>query len=83
MKNSSYKIQMLDNKYNNMMNLSKNDIQDEYIIELENQIKYRDELISENKIDLSLNPNIKTLELLPGWTCTCSWRRWACRRTCW
>ena len=64
MKNSSYKIQMLDNKYNNMMNLSKNDIQDEYIIELENQIKYRDELISENEIDLSLNPNIKTLELL-------------------
>ena len=64
MKNSSYKIQMLDNKYNNLMNLSKNDIQDEYIIELENQIKYRDEILSENEIDLSLNPNIKTLETL-------------------
>ena len=64
MKNSSYKIQMLDNKYNNLMNLSKNDIQDEYILELENQIKYRDELLSENEIDLSLNPNIKTLEAL-------------------
>ena len=64
MKNSSYKIQMLDNKYNNMMNLSKNDIQDEYIIELENQIKYRDEIISQNELDISANPNIKTLELL-------------------
>jgi hypothetical protein len=64
MKNSSYKIQMLDNKYNNLMNLSKNDIQDEYILELENQIKYRDEILSENEIDLSLNPNIKTLETL-------------------
>ena len=64
MKNSSYKIQMLDNKYNNLMNLSKNDIQDEYIIELENQIKYRDEILKENEIDLSLNPNIKTLETL-------------------
>ena len=64
MKNSSYKIQMLDNKYNNMMILSKNDVQDEYIIELENQIKYRDDLIAENEIDINLNPNIKTLELL-------------------
>ena len=64
MKNSSYKIQMLDNKYNNMMNLSKNDIQDEYIIELENQIKYRDEIILENQIDINSNPNIKSLEIL-------------------
>ena len=64
MKNSSYKIQMLDNKYNNLINLSKNDIQDEYIIELENQIKYRDEIINQNEIDININPNIKTLELL-------------------
>ena len=64
MKNSSYKIQMLDNKYTNLINLSKNDIQDEYIIELENQIKYRDELLLENEINLNSNPNIKTLELL-------------------
>ena len=64
MKTSSYKIQMLDNKYNNMINLSKNDIQDEYIIELENQIKYRDELLAENGIELNYNPSIKTLENL-------------------
>ena len=64
MKTSSYKIQMLDNKYNNLINLSKNDIQDEYIIELENQIKYRDELLAENGIELNYNPNIKTLENL-------------------
>ena len=64
MKNSSYKIQMLDNKYNNMMNLSKSDILDEYILELENQIKYRDEIILENQIDITSNPNIKTLEIL-------------------
>ena len=55
---------MLDNKYNNLINLSKNDIQDEYIIELENQIKYRDELLAENGIELNYNPNIKTLENL-------------------
>ena len=64
MKTSSYKIQMLDNKYNNLINLSKNDIQDEYIIELENQIKYRDELLAENGIELNYNPNIKSLENL-------------------
>ena len=64
MKNSSYKIQMLDNKYNNLLNLSKNDIQDEYIIELENQIQYRDEIIAENGYDINTNPNIKSLELL-------------------
>jgi hypothetical protein len=64
MKNSGYKIQILDNKYNNLMNLSKNDIKDEYIIELENQIQFRDEIISENQIDISDNSNIKSLEKL-------------------
>jgi hypothetical protein len=46
------------------MNLSKSDILDEYILELENQIKYRDEIILENQIDITSNPNIKTLEIL-------------------
>ena len=65
MKNSSYKIQMLDNKYNNMINSSRNDIKDDYILELENQIKYRDEIISQNQIDItSSNNNIKSLEKL-------------------
>ena len=64
MKNYGYKIQMLDNKYNNMINNSKNDIKDDYILELENQIKYRDKVISENQIDISDNNNIKSLENL-------------------
>ena len=64
MKNSSYKIQILDNKYNNMINSSRNDINSDYIKELENQIIYRDQIISENKIDISENNNIKTLENL-------------------
>ena len=62
MKNSSYRIQMLDNKYNNMLNSSDTDIKNEYILELENQIQLRDELLKENKIQLT--HNIKTLETL-------------------
>ena len=53
---------MLDNKYNNMLNSSDTDIKNEYILELENQIKLRDELLKENKIQLTYN--IKTLETL-------------------
>ena len=64
MKNSGYKIQILDNKYNNMINLSQNDIKEEYINELENQIKFRDQVIFDNNININLNQNIKTLELL-------------------
>ena len=64
MKNSSYRIQILDNKYNNMQNLSDNDSKNEYILELENQIHFRDELIKENNININLNHNIKTLEAL-------------------
>ena len=64
MKNSSYKIQMLDNKYNNMLNLSQINMKDNYIAELENQIKYRDEIISQNQIDISNNYNIKNLAKL-------------------
>ena len=64
MKNSSYRIQILDNKYNNMLNLSDNDLKNEYILELENQIKFRDEFIKENNLNMQLNPNIKALENL-------------------
>ena len=39
MKNASYKIQILDNKNNNIINLTDNDLKKEYIIEIENQIK--------------------------------------------
>ena len=62
MKNSSYRIQILDNKYNNMLNSNDTDLKNEYILELESQIQLRDELIKENKI--LLNHNIKTLEAL-------------------
>ena len=64
MKNSSYKIQILDNKYNNILSTSRNEIRNNYIKELENQIKYRDEIISENQIDISENKSIKNLENL-------------------
>ena len=62
MKNSSYRIQILDNKYNNMLNISNDDMKNDYIIELENQIKLRDELIMENNIQTK--NNFKTLETL-------------------
>ena len=63
MKNSSYKIQMLDNKYYNMLNTSNNNIKDDYITELENQIRYRDDIIAESQIEITDN-NIKNLETL-------------------
>ena len=63
MKNSSYKIQMLDNKYYNMLNTSNNNRKDDYITELENQIRYRDDIIAENQIEITDN-NIKNLETL-------------------
>ena len=62
MKNSSYKIQILDNKYNSMLNSNDNDLKNDYIFELENQIKLRDDLIKENEIKLTYN--IKSLEAL-------------------
>ena len=62
MKNSSYRIQILDNKYNNMLNISNDDMKNDYIIELENQIKLRDELIMENNIQTK--NTFKTLETL-------------------
>ena len=65
MKNASYKIQILDNKNNNMINLTDNDLKNEYIIELENQIKYRDDIIQKNNIDIdSNNNNFKTIDAL-------------------
>ena len=67
-KNSNYKIQMLDIQYKNMLIKAKNDIKNEYIKELEKQIKYRDDLLKENNIDisakLSINTLIKELDLL-------------------
>ena len=62
MKNSSYKIQILDNKYNNMLNTTDIDFKNDYILELENQIILRDNLLKENNIQL--NNNIKTLDNL-------------------
>ena len=47
MKNSSYKIQMLDNKYNNILNSNDIDLKNDYIFELENQIQLRDDLLKE------------------------------------
>ena len=68
-KNSNYKIQMLDIQYKNMLIKVKNEIKNNYIKELEKQIQYRDNLLQENNIDiyskLSLNnTSIKELSLL-------------------
>ena len=51
MKNSSHKIQMLDNKYYNLLNKSKIILQQDYIEELEKQIILRDKIIAENDIN--------------------------------
>jgi hypothetical protein len=68
-KNSNYKIQMLDIQYKNMLIKVKNEIKNNYIKELEKQIQYRDNLLQENNIEIyskiSLNNNnIKELSLL-------------------
>ena len=59
MKNSSFKIQILDNKYNNMLNVSNDDLKNDYIAELEAQIRLRDDLIMEN--NLQIKNNFKSL----------------------
>jgi len=68
-KNSNYKIQMLDIQYKNMLIKVKNEIKNNYIKELEKQIEYRDNILHENNIDISskisLNNNfIKELDML-------------------
>jgi hypothetical protein len=67
-KNSNYKIQLLDIQYKNMLVKAKNDIKNEYIKELEKQIKFRDDILKENNLDLSakmsINKLIKELDFL-------------------
>ena len=67
-KNCNYKIQMLDIQYKNILIKAKNDIKNDYIKELERQIKYRDDLLKENNIDITekknLNNMLKELEEL-------------------
>ena len=60
-KNSNYKIQMLDIQYKNMLIKAKNDIKNEYIKELEKQIQYRDDILKENNIDISAKISINNL----------------------
>jgi len=62
MKNSSYKIQILDNKYNNMLNTTNDGLKNDYIAELEAQIRLRDDLIIESNIQMK--NNFKSLETL-------------------
>ena len=66
MKNSSHKIQMLDNKYYNLLNMNKIYIQEEYISELEKQIQYRDDIFIQSGINLNKNmhPNFRELKNL-------------------
>lgn len=55
MKRSSHKIQMLDNKYYNLLNMNKIYIQEEYISELEKQIQYVDDIFIKSGINLNKN----------------------------
>ena len=66
MKNSSHRIQMLDNKYYNLLNITKINIQEEYIDKLEKQIQYRDAILAENMININkiVKYNIKELKSL-------------------
>ena len=57
-KNSNYKIQMLDIQYKNMLIKVKNEIKNNYIKELEKQIQYRDNIIHENNIDIYSKSNM-------------------------
>ena len=66
-KNSNYKIQLIENKYNIFLNKVKQDIRKDYIDELEKQIEYRDNIIKEFNINISnskLSTLIKDLENL-------------------
>ena len=66
MKNSSHRIQMIDNKYYNLLNITKINIQEEYIDKLEKQIQYRDAILAENMININkiVKHNIRELKSL-------------------
>ena len=66
-KNGSYKNQLIENKFNILLNKVKQDIKNDYIEELEKQIEYRDNIIKECNINISnskLSTLIKDLETL-------------------
>jgi hypothetical protein len=52
---------MLDIQYKNILIKAKNDIKNDYIKELEKQIKYRDDLLKENNIDISEKKNVNNM----------------------
>ena len=59
-KNGSYKNQLIENKFNILLNKVKQDIRNDYIEELERQIEYRDNIIKEFNINIS-NSKLSTL----------------------
>ena len=66
-KNANYKSQLIENKFNILLNKAKNDIKNDYIEELEKQIEYRDNIIKEFNINISnskFSTLIKDLEVL-------------------
>ena len=66
-KNANYKTQLIENKFNILLNKAKQDIKNDYIAELEKQIEYRDNIIKEFNINISnskLSTLIKDLETL-------------------
>ena len=65
-KNTNHKIQLIDFKNDLNLYKAKNDLKDGYIKELENQIKYRDEIFQEKNINIftTENTKIKNLETL-------------------
>ena len=63
-KTAQQRIIIIDNKYLNNLTKAKFDIKDEYISQLENQLKIRDEYFLNQKINIYQNSKFKSLDEL-------------------
>ena len=63
-KSTQQRIIIIDNKYMNNLTKAKFDIKDEYISQLENQLKIRDEYFVNQKINIFQNSKYKSLDEL-------------------
>ena len=61
-KSTQKRIIIIDNKYMNNLTKAKFDIKDEYISQLENQLKIRDEYFVNQKINIFQNSKFKFLD---------------------
>ena len=63
-KTAQQRIIIIDNKYLNNLTKAKFDLKDEYIEQLENQLRYRDEFFLNQNINIYTNSKFKSLEEL-------------------